>query len=82
MDIGNSVLLHKEFEREKSMANNGGPVCVILNRRSLGFTSVFNFMIYLQFLPYKGRKVKIIQGSCISGGPDIYKKGEKRDSMQ
>ena len=39
MDIGNSILLHKEFEREKSMVNKGGPVCVILNRRSLGFTS-------------------------------------------
>ena len=27
-------------------------------------------MICYQFLPYKGRKVKIIKGSRISGGPD------------
>ena len=40
MDIGNSILVHIEFERGKSMADNGGPVRVILNRRSLGFTSV------------------------------------------
>ena len=40
MDIGNSILLHKEFERGKSMADNGGPVRVIINRRSLGFTSL------------------------------------------
>ena len=42
VDIGNSILVHKEFERGKSMADNGGPVCVILNRRSLGFTSSSN----------------------------------------
>ena len=44
MDIGNSILVHREFERGKSMADNGGPVRVILNRhrRSLGFTSIFN----------------------------------------
>ena len=39
MDIGNSILVHREFERGKSMADNGGPVRVILNRQSLGFTS-------------------------------------------
>ena len=33
------VLVHREFESGKSMADNGGPVRVILNRRSLGFTS-------------------------------------------
>ena len=40
MDIGNSISVHREFERGKSMADNGGPVHVILNRRSLGFTSI------------------------------------------
>ena len=39
VDIGNSILVHREFERGKSMADNGGPVRVILYRRSLGFTS-------------------------------------------
>ena len=32
--------------------------------------NVFYFMIYLRFAPYKGRKVKLIKGSRISGGPD------------
>ena len=32
--------------------------------------NVFYFMIYLRFLSYKGRKVKLIKGSRISGGPD------------
>ena len=40
MDIGNSILVHREFGRGKSVADNGGPERVILNRRSLGFTSV------------------------------------------
>ena len=39
MDIGNSILVHRELERGKSMADNGGPVSVTPNRRSLGFTS-------------------------------------------
>ena len=34
--------------------------------------NVFYFMIYLRFLSYKGRKVKLIKGSRISGGPDIF----------
>ena len=32
--------------------------------------NLFYFIICYQFLPYKGRKVKIIKGSRISGGPD------------
>ena len=40
VDIGNSILVHREFERGKRMADNGGPVRVTLNRRSLGFTSI------------------------------------------
>ena len=40
VDIDNSILVHTEFESGKSMADNGGPVRVILNRRSLGFTSL------------------------------------------
>ena len=42
MDTGNSILVHGEFERGKSMADNGGPVRVLLNRWSLGFTSYYN----------------------------------------
>ena len=30
MDIGNSILVHREFERGKSIEDNGGPVRVIL----------------------------------------------------
>ena len=33
--------------------------------------NVFYFMICLRFLSYKGRKVKLVKGSRISGGPDI-----------
>ena len=33
--------------------------------------NAFYFMIYFRFLPYKGRKVRILKGSRISGGPDI-----------
>ena len=40
MDIGNSILQHREFERGKSMADNVEHVFVILNRRSLRFTSL------------------------------------------
>ena len=45
MDIGNSILVHREFERGKSMADNGGPVRVTLNRRSLVFTSLLLMQI-------------------------------------
>ena len=46
VDIDNSILVHREFERGKSMADNCGPVHVILNRRSLGGTSNINVKMF------------------------------------
>ena len=59
MDIGNSTLVHREFERGKSMADNGGPVSVILNRRSLGFTIVIKTKIIVNFHPRRRRKLHL-----------------------
>ena len=62
MDIGNSILLHTEFERGKSIANNGGLVHVILNRQRLGFTSnvlMGKTLLYSQLIDCRERKTML-----------------------
>ena len=62
MDIGKSILVHREYERGKSMADNGGPVRVILNRRSLGFTSIYKANLFKLVVPLSRQNQSVSEG--------------------